>query len=107
LATGSEISLTPVAVRAVLLTIIVLAARAHDQPPSFRWSLATPSGVAPSPRIDAPVTYDFVGRQLFMLGGLDASRDLNDLLAYSVDKSRKATVDSTQSREKWDGYLHS
>jgi len=72
-------------VRVVLLTIAVLAARANDQPASLRWSLATASGAAPSPRIDAPVAYDSVGRQIFVFGGLDASGDRNDLWAYSVD----------------------
>jgi hypothetical protein len=71
-------------VRAVLPTIIVLAVRANDQPTSLRWSLATPSGAASSPGIDAQFAYDAVGRQLLMFGGLDASGDPNDLWPYSV-----------------------
>jgi hypothetical protein len=37
-------------------------------------------------RIDAPIVYDFVGGQLLMFGGQDASGDRNDLWGYSVDR---------------------
>jgi len=58
---------------------------AKARPPALKWSLANPSGLAPSPRIDAPIAYDSVGRRVFVFGGMDASSDRNDVLAYSVD----------------------
>ena len=42
-------------------------------------------GVAPSPRIDAPIIYDAPGRRLLMFGGQD-SASRNDLWAFSVDR---------------------
>src|SRR5258708_34877568 len=77
----------PHAVRTIL-PLIVLIPWVHAQSPTLQWSRATPSGTIPSPRVDAPVAYDAVGRQRFMFGGLDSSGDRNDLWAFSVDNQR-------------------
>ena len=78
--------------RALLVALVVFAPRAHAQPGTLSWSRANPSGSVPSPRIDAPIAYDSVGRQLFMFGGLDASGDRNDLWAYSADSNQWAQI---------------
>jgi hypothetical protein len=73
------------AARVILLALAALAGWANDQPAALQWSRANAAGAIPSPRIDAPVTYDSVSKQVFMFGGLDASGDRNDLWAYSID----------------------
>lgn len=78
----------------ILVASITLTQWAHAQPPLL-WSRANPSGVAPSPRIDAPVAYDPPGRQLFMFGGLDASGDRDDLWAYSVDNQQWTQINAS------------
>jgi Galactose oxidase, central domain len=72
----------------ILVASITLTQWAHAQPTALLRSRANPSGVAPSPRIDAPVAYDPLGRQLFMFGGLDSSGDRNDLWAYFFDNQQ-------------------
>jgi uncharacterized protein (TIGR03437 family) len=65
------------------------------QPATLQWSRSNPSGTLPSPRIDAPIAYDPVGRQLFMFGGLDGAGDRNDLWAYSVDNNQWSQINPT------------
>jgi len=76
----------------IVLAPMVLIQCAHAQPVALQWSRANASGAVPSPRIDAPVAYDPVGRRLFMFGGLDASGDRNDLWAYSIDDQQWAEI---------------
>jgi uncharacterized protein (TIGR03437 family) len=56
-----------VATQTILLAFIVLIPWAHAQPAGLQWSRATPSGAIPSPRIDALVAYDPLGRQVGVL----------------------------------------
>lgn len=74
--------------RALLLAIFVSAISAHAQSNLPQWSRANSPGTTPTPRIDAPIAYDAVGRQLLMFGGQDAAGDRNDLWAYSVDRQQ-------------------
>jgi uncharacterized protein (TIGR03437 family) len=76
------------AIWAILVASFTLIQSVYAQPAALQWSQANSSGTVPSPRIDAPVAYDSVGRQLLMFGGLDASGDRNDLWAYSVDNQQ-------------------
>src|SRR5260370_16949134 len=69
----------------LLLAILYSNLVARAQTGDLLWSRANPTGAVPSPRIDAPIAYDSVGRQLLMFGGQDASGDRNDLLSYSLD----------------------
>ncbi len=64
--------------RVLLLALVVLSTWANDQPAIPQWSRATPASAIPSPRVDAPVAYDPVSKQVFMFGGLDASSTLRD-----------------------------
>jgi uncharacterized protein (TIGR03437 family) len=80
------------ATRVILLALAAIAGRADDQPAALRWFRPNPAGAIPSPRIDAPVAYDSVSRELFLFGGLDASGDRNDLWAYSVDNQQWTQV---------------
>jgi hypothetical protein len=69
----------------LLLAILYSNLGAHAQTGDLLWSRANPTGAVPTPRIDAPIAYDAVGRQLLMFGGQDTSGDRNDLWPYSVD----------------------
>jgi uncharacterized protein (TIGR03437 family) len=77
--------------QAVLLLVMV-AIQANAQTGLLRWSRAIPSGAIPSARVDAPIAYDPVGRQLFMFGGLDGASDRNDLWSYSIDNQQWTQV---------------
>ncbi len=72
----------------LLLAILYSNLVARAQTGDLLWSRANPTGAVPSPRIDAPIAYDSVGRQLLMFGGQDASGDRNDLWSYSVDQQQ-------------------
>ena len=74
--------------RALLIAILISGIFADAQTRSLQWSQAIPSGATPSPRIDAPIAYDPVGRQILMFAGQDASGDLNDLWTYAVDRQQ-------------------
>ena len=74
--------------RALLIAILISGIFADAQTSSLQWSQANPSGATPSPRIDAPIAYDPVGRQILMFAGQDASGDLNDLWTYAVDRQQ-------------------
>jgi hypothetical protein len=79
--------------RVILLALFAVLQLAQAEPPALKWSRANPSGVVPTPRVDAPVAYDSVGRELFVFGGLDASGDRNDLWRYSVDNQQWIQLD--------------
>ena len=70
--------------RTLLIAILISGTLTDAQTKSLKWSQANPSGATPSPRIDAPIAYDPVGRQILMFAGQDASGDLNDVWAYAV-----------------------
>jgi uncharacterized protein (TIGR03437 family) len=76
----------------LLLAILYSNLGAHAQTSDLLWSRANPTGAVPTPRIDAPIAYDAVGRQLLMFGGQDASGDRNDLWSYSVDQQQWTQV---------------
>ena len=78
--------------RVLLLAILCSNVGAQAQTSGSVWSRANPSGLIPTPRIDAPIAYDAVGRQLLMFGGQDASGDRNDLWSYSVDRQQWTQV---------------
>jgi hypothetical protein len=69
----------------LLLAVLYSNLGAQAQTGDLRWPRANPTGDVPSSRIDAPIAYDAVGRQLLMFGGQDTSGDRNDLWPYSVD----------------------
>ena len=69
----------------LLLAVLYSNLGAQAQTGDLRWSRTNPTGDVPSSRIDAPIAYDAVGRQLLMFGGQDTSGDRNDLWPYSVD----------------------
>ena len=56
-----------VATQTILFAFIVLIPWAHAQPAGLQWSRATPFGAIPNPRIDTPVAYDPLGRQVGVL----------------------------------------
>src|SRR5260370_16846520 len=72
----------------LLLAVLYSNLVARAQTGDLLWSRANPTGAVPSPRIDAPIAYDAIGRQLLMFGGQDASGDRNDLWSYSVDQQQ-------------------
>jgi uncharacterized protein (TIGR03437 family) len=73
---------------ALLFAVVCSAPAVHAQPSGLQWSRANPSGAIPSPRIDAPIAYDAIDRQLLMFGGRDVSGDRNDLWTYAVDRQQ-------------------
>ena len=81
--------------RALLIAVLISGTFADAQTSSLHWSQANPSGATPSPRIDAPIAYDPVGRQILMFAGQDASGDLNDVWAYSVDRQQWTRLNPT------------
>ena len=78
--------------RVLLLEILCAGLSAYAQTGGLGWSRANPSGVIPTPRIDAPIAYDAVGRQLLMFGGQDSSGDRNDLWSFSIDRQQWTQV---------------
>src|SRR6266404_2037052 len=78
--------------RTVLTAIFVSVVLAKGQTSNLVWSRPNPSGIVPTPRADAPVAYDSVGRQLAMFGGQDGSSDRNDFWLYSVDRQQWTQV---------------
>jgi uncharacterized protein (TIGR03437 family) len=79
---------------ACLGLLFLISAGANAQ--TLRFTKLAPSDDQPSPRFDAPITYDPTSQQIYLFGG-QADSPQNDLWAYSVPDSKWTAVQASGS----------